>query len=213
MTNKLLISILAPVVVYLGPALGNAAALHAPQLWLLVAVTFLASITQPNYKPVDRDAPSEDRGTATQIVWTVYFTQALGVLEALYLRYPGSFTWDTWSSFAIVSAFVGMLFRAWAVRVLGVQFTWHIRASQEPELVTQGPYQLVRHPGYSGALLLYVGTLIVIHAWVAAALSLIGMLLAFSRRLKYEERQLERLFGGRYDAYRSATKGLIPYVW
>ena len=79
-------------------------------------------------------------------------------------------------------------------------------------LVTTGPYAVVRHPMYAGALLLMVGTPIALGSWwgLAASAVLAGAIVV---RLLDEERLLTAELSG-YVAYRETTRyRLIPYVW
>lgn len=196
------------------PALiGNPAALRHPQLWVLIGVGMLASLTQPAYRPIDRDAPPEDRGTSSQIVWTVYITQALGVFEAVFFRYPQSFVWDAFTTTALLLAIAGALFRAWAVATLGNYFTWHVRVQKGQTVISSGPYRFVRHPSYTGALVLYVCTMLVLKAWIAAALVLIFLTAAFVRRIRYEEGLLISALGDDYVSYSRNLKRLVPALW
>lgn len=212
--RKILVGLAACSLVYLLPAaLGNPAALHAPQLWLLVGIGMFASLTQPAYKAIDRTGPPEDHGTSVQIVWTVYLTQLAGVLEAVFLRFPSSFAWDAVTTLGLVLAIGGAVFRAWAVSELGRFFTWHVRVQEGQKVVTSGPYRVVRHPSYTGATLLYVGALLFIHAWFAAAAALVLTLAAFSRRIRYEEGLLIRSLGRDYSDYCGRVKRLVPLVW
>ena len=78
----------------------------------------------------------------------------------------------------------------------------------EPELVTAGPYGVVRHPIYSGILLALVGT--------ALATSLIGLAIAlivgvfFFYAATVEERNLTATFPTAYPAYRGAHEDADP---
>lgn len=212
--RKLLVGLAASVGLAIVPALlGNPAALQHPQLWILIGVGLLASLTQPAYAPIDRDAPPEDHGTSVQIVWTVYLTQCFGVIEAVFLRYPESFVWDALTTTALVLAVSGALFRAWAVAELGRFFTWHVRVQEGQSVITRGPYRFVRHPSYTGALVLYTGTLLFIKAWIGAALVLIFLTIAFTRRIRYEEGLLVSALGDEYVSYSRNHKRLVPLLW
>jgi protein-S-isoprenylcysteine O-methyltransferase len=212
--RKFLVGLAASAGLAIIPALiGNPAALQHPQLWVLIGVGMLASLTQPAYKPIDRAAPPEDRGTSSQIVWTVYITQCIGVFEAVFFRYPESFVWDALTTIALLLAVAGALFRAWAVATLGRFFTWHVRVQQGQKVISDGPYRFVRHPSYAGAIVLYVCTMLVLKAWFAAALVLIFLTLAFVRRIRYEERLLVSALGDDYVSYSRNLKRLVPTLW
>jgi protein-S-isoprenylcysteine O-methyltransferase Ste14 len=80
----------------------------------------------------------------------------------------------------------------------------------DTELVTSGPYALVRHPIYGGILLMTIGTAIgLIPTWwlVAAAA---GIYFFYSARA--EERFMAERFPNSYPAYRTRTKMLLPFV-
>ena len=81
----------------------------------------------------------------------------------------------------------------------------------DTELITRGPYALVRHPIYSGILLMMVGTAIgLIAAWwlvVAAA----AVYFVYSARA--EERYMCERFPDAYPAYGARTKMLVPFLF
>ncbi len=214
MIRKLTTALLAASAIYLLPALlANRDAFRHPQLWILVAAGFALSIFQPTYKPVDGSAPPHDRGTAAQIVWSVYLTQLIGVVEAVYFRYPESFRWDAVTSVALVGVVVGLSLRVWAVLTLGRFFTWFITVYDDHQVIRSGPFRFIRHPAYCGALILFVATLVFLHAWVGAALSLVFQLFAYVRRIRYEEEMMIDRMGESYRAYTREVNALVPLLW
>ncbi len=213
MIRKILTATLAAAAIYLLPALGNTAALRHPQLWVLVFFGLLVSLFQPAYKPIDKGAPSRDRGTATQIVWSVYLTQLVGVIEAVHFRYPESFRWDVATTAGLLAMVLGLGLRSWAVLTLGRFFTWHITVYDDHQVIRSGPFRFVRHPAYAGALVLFVGTLVFLHAWVGAILSLLLQTAAYVRRIRHEEAMMIEQLGERYRAYIREVKALVPLVW
>lgn len=213
MLRKIATALLAASAIYLLPALWQPGALHTPQIWILVAVAVAISAFQPAYKPVDGSAPKHDRGTAAQIVWSVYLTQLVGIIEALYFRYPGSFKWDIVTTVALVAMLAGLSLRIWAVLTLGRFFTWFITVYDDHQVIRSGPFRFIRHPSYCGALLLFVGTLVFLHAWLGAALSLVFQLFAYVRRIRYEEAMMIERLGERYEVYTREVSALVPLLW
>jgi protein-S-isoprenylcysteine O-methyltransferase Ste14 len=81
----------------------------------------------------------------------------------------------------------------------------------EPELVTSGPYHLVRHPIYSGILVAGVGSSVALSwMWLTAVL-LAGIYFIYSATV--EERYLTKQFPDTYPAYKRSTKMLVPFVF
>ena len=81
----------------------------------------------------------------------------------------------------------------------------------DPQLVTSGPYHLVRHPIYSGLLVAIVGTAVAL-SWlwlIAAALAATY----FGYAATVEERFLTKQFPDTYPAYRRSTKMLLPFIY
>ncbi len=90
---------------------------------------------------------------------------------------------------------------------------WGAPMSQkdDTELVTSGPYRLVRHPIYSGVLLAGVGTAVALNwAWLIAV-GLAGVYFVYSATI--EERNLTKRFPDTYPAYRCSTKMLVPFIF
>jgi protein-S-isoprenylcysteine O-methyltransferase len=212
MLRKVLTALIVSSLLWLAPAAGQPEAYRYPQLWLLVVFGILAGIFQPPYKPMDRQAPSQDRGTATQLVWTVYLTQLLGVVEAVYFRFPDGFRWDWAAVLFLDLAVLGLLLRSWAFRELGEFFTWHVNVKSGHRVVRSGPYRWIRHPSYTGAFLMYTSTNFFLHAWVVGGLTVALLLIAFLRRIHHEEGWMRQHLGEEYARYAQQTKALIPYL-
>jgi len=191
--------------------LGDDALWWSPKLYVLWVVGILALVYQPAFQTLDKGT-TQDRGTAMQILWTIQLTQVTGILEAVFYWYPDSFSWGpvAWSGLGIMLA--GLALRSWSVIHLGKAFTWHIDPGQADGLITSGPYSVVRHPSYTGAFLLYTGSLLFVGAWYSLPLCMVGMVFAFSRRIRYEEAALEDKFGDVYGDYRKRVGALVPWI-
>jgi len=81
---------------------------------------------------------------------------------------------------------------------------------ENPELVTTGPYALVRHPIYGGMLVAMLGS--AIGQSVLWLLPLIVYAPSFIRSARREEKLLLEQFPERYRAYMQRTKMLLPFV-
>jgi protein-S-isoprenylcysteine O-methyltransferase Ste14 len=81
----------------------------------------------------------------------------------------------------------------------------------ETELVTSGPYRLVRHPIYSGVLLAGVGTAVALSWQWLIAVALAGVYFVYSATV--EERNLTTQFPDTYPAYRRSSKMLVPFIF
>lgn len=194
------------------PAWGNRAVLATAKPWILVSVGMLASLLQPQHNPISLWTRAQDKGTGAQIIWSVYLTQLAAVLEATYLRYPQSMQWTPITGIALLLALLGLALRTWSVFTLGHLFTMHIAIQENHSLVTTGPYHWMRHPSYAGAALLYLSTIVFLHAWYALILALILLPWAFGRRIHHEEQLLHKRLGPAYTAYCQTVNRILPKI-
>jgi protein-S-isoprenylcysteine O-methyltransferase Ste14 len=138
------------------------------------------------------------------------------VLAVLLLRLgvlrDGGIDSDPWrAGFGLVFFALGLGFAIWARLHIGRNWGTPMSQKEEPELVSSGPYRLVRHPIYSGILLAGVGTAMALNwRWLIFVL-LAGVYFAYSATV--EERYLTERFPDTYPAYRHSTKMLVPFVF
>jgi protein-S-isoprenylcysteine O-methyltransferase Ste14 len=104
----------------------------------------------------------------------------------------------------------GLAFAVWARLVIGRNWGTPMTQKDEPELVTSGPYRLVRHPIYSGLLLASAGTAVALSWPWLVLVALIGIYFVYSARV--EERFLEEQFPEQYRDYERRTKMLVPFM-
>jgi len=114
---------------------------------------------------------------------------------------------------AVVLFATGLLLRWWAIVTLGRFFTVDVTIERDHELVERGPFRWVRHPSYTGVLLAFVGWSLTLWNWVAMAVVLVPICVAFVRRMKVEEEALTQALGERYAEYMKRTKRLVPWVY
>jgi protein-S-isoprenylcysteine O-methyltransferase Ste14 len=108
-------------------------------------------------------------------------------------------------------AVAGGAFAVWAGRVLGRGMTAYPKPVEGAPLVDSGPYALVRHPIYSGALLFFVGWSLFAGPVALALTVLLGGL--WAAKAAVEEAHLRRAHP-EYDAYAARVRGrLIPAVF
>ena len=116
-----------------------------------------------------------------------------------------------WVGIALAALGVGM--RTWANRVLGQFYTRTLRTEEGQHIVQEGPYRLIRHPGYLGTLLLWIGAALAIRNWLTLIVTVAVMLVAYTYRITVEEKMLSTTFGDAYQAYRQHTWRLLPLIY
>ena len=89
---------------------------------------------------------------------------------------------------------------------------WSLLPKSDQNLVTTGPYRLVRHPIYLGLVLLATGQALSFGSWPALVIVVFAIIPTFAWRARVEEKLLIDTFGEHYEVYRQRTKMVIPHV-
>jgi protein-S-isoprenylcysteine O-methyltransferase Ste14 len=87
-----------------------------------------------------------------------------------------------------------------------------IEVADEQKVVTSGPYKVVRHPMYAGAILLLIFTPIALGSWVALPFPL-PLIVVVAIRAVEEEKFLRTNLPGYADYCQKVRYRLVPYVW
>jgi protein-S-isoprenylcysteine O-methyltransferase Ste14 len=106
---------------------------------------------------------------------------------------------------------IGIAVAIWARLYIGRNWSPRPAKKEAHELVTTGPYAVVRHPIYTGIILAALGTALTGTIFGVIVLALAAAL--FLSRVRTEEQIMLELFPDAYPSYQSRTKRLIPFIW
>jgi len=110
-----------------------------------------------------------------------------------------------------IITFLGLAASIWSRLSLGANWSATVTYREGHELVQRGPYRFVRHPMYTGFLLMIAGTSVNLGS-VSSLGALIVAFLGTWWKLSKEEILLSKHFPDAYARYKSHTKALIPFV-
>jgi protein-S-isoprenylcysteine O-methyltransferase Ste14 len=111
----------------------------------------------------------------------------------------------------IVLIAVGLGFSVWARRHLGRNWSSRVVVKQDHALIRTGPYSRLRHPIYTGLLLAFLGTAMILGE-ARAFLAFVLLLISFAIKSQAEEARMRETFP-EYEQYWRETAALIPYVY
>lgn len=135
-------------------------------------------------------------GGASAVLWQLCYTSLLA--WAVYAVVVGSLWLNGYVG--LVLLWSGALLRVLAHRQLGRWYAVRIVLRDEQELVTSGPYRLLRHPLHLGLLVEMTGFLLFQPTWLPALPLLLAVVTLIGRNLR-EDRALAAHFGPRFRAY------------
>ena len=180
-----------------------------PVVWIFFFLYW--QIKAANTKTTQRLEPA-----ASRILRVFIFLIAIALLLTtriplpwLYLQlWPAGF-WPFWLGAAVT--ITGLLFAVWAREHLGSNWSRSVTIKQDHELISTGPYAVVRHPIYTGILTGFLGMAIAISE-VRGFIALALFFLALWIKLRMEEQWMRSQFGETYATYARQTAALVPYL-
>jgi len=185
----------------------------SPYAWIFWIVFTLVYL--PEFGLIGRSRPPAgdpvDRGSMLVIMiaaWIGYpIAFSLAKSEHFHLSHE-----KFWFFLGLGLLVSGSLLRRHCWRLLGQFFTGNVRIQPGQRVIQQGPYRLVRHPSYSGGMLMHIGCGLALTNWMAALVLFVTTGLGYLYRVQVEERALIKGLGEEYRAYTQRTKRFVPYV-
>jgi protein-S-isoprenylcysteine O-methyltransferase Ste14 len=107
----------------------------------------------------------------------------------------------------------GLAVRFWAAKTLSEFYTRTLQVIEGQEIVNQAPYNIIRHPGYFGTLLMELGSGLDVTNWVVLLAVLVLGIISRTYRIGTEEKMLEARFGEQYKVYSDKTWKLVPFLY
>lgn len=183
-------------------------------LLVLVVLFPISEIALAVLKRADsRAATVDDRGSL-RLLWLVI---GASVSAAVGFQWVPAAAIDApavvLQSLSLGLLLLGLIVRWVSILTLGRFFTVDVAVQTGHALVETGFYRYVRHPSYSGLLLLFLGLGIFYANWLSLAVLVVPTTLAVLRRIGIEERALREAFGATYAEYSSRTRRLVPWLF
>jgi protein-S-isoprenylcysteine O-methyltransferase Ste14 len=112
----------------------------------------------------------------------------------------------------VILLIVGLIVAILARRTLAGNWSGAVALKEDHKLITTGLYQYVRHPIYTGMLLMILGTALSLGT-LGAMIGFLSILLGVLLKLNEEEALMTEHFAQEYKSYKKRTKTLIPFIW
>jgi len=159
------------------------------------------------------DAASKDRGSFF-LIWAVCLS-SIGVAIVAAYRMPAlAFPrWNLLYAAGLCFFTLGLLLRFYSIIYLGRFFTANVAIAKDHRLIDSGPYRFVRHPTYTGLLMIALGLGVSFGNMASLLIIVVPILASLLWRIQIEEQALAEAFGEQYRSYMQRTKCLFPLIY
>lgn len=116
----------------------------------------------------------------------------------------------------LASFLAGFLVHIWTAKLLGIRgligYT-ELRPRGEYNLITSGPFSVVRHPTYGAHTLIFFGVFLLTGYLGTGLLVVLDFLVSYFVIIRLEEKELVRRFGQDYQDYIRRVPRFFPGIW
>jgi protein-S-isoprenylcysteine O-methyltransferase Ste14 len=159
---------------------------------------------------------SRRKGSPGSVVWAwLVIVVSIGAANVAMFIFPQPLpgSASVYTAVAAILILAGIGFRWWAILTLGRFFSVDIALQDQHRVVEEGPYRFIRHPAYTGLLIILLGVGIAFRDWLSLILVMVPVTAFFLYRIAIEEGALSEELGPAYLEYRKRTKRLLPGIF
>jgi protein-S-isoprenylcysteine O-methyltransferase Ste14 len=177
--------------------------------YLYVAFEVLMSWSQKRGRTIEK---SNDKGSIWVLILAIFIGYALSFrIGAMTLgRIP---YWDAFFGVGVVLVIIGLYIRINSILALRQHFTYTVTKIENHQLIETGWYKNIRHPGYLGQLIIFLGISTSMSNWLAVLGMMFPVTVGFLYRISVEEKFMQEAMGEKYLDYKKKSKRLIPYIY
>lgn len=157
-------------------------------------------------------AISGDKGS----LWLLYILITAGYVLSFSIgttKMGRIYHWDLFFAIGFILISIGLIIRILSILTLKQQFIYSVVKIENHQLIETGLYKWIRHPGYLGQLIIFIGISITISNWLSIIGMIIPVVIGYIYRIKTEERFMTQQMGENYLKYKKRTRRLIPLIW
>ena len=155
---------------------------------------------------------SGDRGS----IWWLIIAISIGYWLSFLIASTKTgriYYWNTFFVIGSVLEIIGLIIRVNSILTLKQQFTYSVTRIENHELIETGLYKHIRHPGYLGQLIIFLGISVTLSNWLSVLFMIIPVFAGYLNRIVVEEKFLIGKMGQKYIDYQTRTKRLIPMIY
>ncbi|HMN48786.1 MAG TPA: isoprenylcysteine carboxylmethyltransferase family protein [Ignavibacteriaceae bacterium] len=149
-------------------------------------------------------------------LWVLIISITIGYLLSFSIastKIGRIYHWNIFFAAGLLIIIAGLVIRIISIKTLKQYFSYSVTKVENQEIIEKGLYKYIRHPGYLGQLLIFIGISISLSNWLSIILMFLSTLIGYMNRIRVEENFMVEQMGVKYSDYEKRTKKLIPKIY
>ena len=187
-----------------------------PKIIIIIAVSYLYGFFEVFMNLRQRSKIKVTHSSDKSSLWWLYGLITLGYALSFSIgatKIGRIYYWNTFFAIGMALVVIGLMVRVHSILTLKQYFTYSVAKVENHKIIETGLYKFIRHPGYLGQLIIFIGISISISNWLSILLMVIPVAMGYIYRIKVEERFMIEQMGEKYLNYQKRTKSLIPMIY
>jgi len=187
-----------------------------PKIIIIISVSYLYGLFEVfmnlRQRGRGRVTSSGDRGS----LWLLYGLITLGYALSFSIgatKIGRVYPWNIFFAIGMALTAIGLTVRVHSILTLRQFFTYSVAKVENQKIIESGLYKFIRHPGYLGQLIIFLGISISLSNWLSILFMIIPVMVGYLYRIQVEERFMLEEMGENYLDYQSRTKRIIPLIY
>jgi protein-S-isoprenylcysteine O-methyltransferase Ste14 len=187
-----------------------------PKIIIIIAISYLYGFFEVFMNIRQRSKSSVTTSRDKGSLWLLYSLITVGYALSFSIgatKIGRIYYWDTFFAIGMTLIVIGFIVRIHSILTLKQFFTYSISKVENHKIIETGLYKFIRHPGYLGQLIIFIGMSISISNWLSILFMMIPVTLGFLYRIKVEEKFMVEQLGEDYLNYQERTNRIIPMLY
>ena len=187
-----------------------------PKIIIIIAISYLYGFFEVFMNIRQRSksnvTTSRDKGS----LWLLYSLITVGYALSFSIgatKIGRIYHWNTFFAIGMALFVIGLMIRIHSILTLKQYFTYSVAKVENHKIIETGLYKFIRHPGYLGQLIIFIGISTSISNWLSILVMMIPVTLGYLYRIKVEEKFMIEQLGEDYLKYQERTKRIIPMLY
>jgi protein-S-isoprenylcysteine O-methyltransferase Ste14 len=183
---------------------------------IIIAISYLYGFFEVFMNLRQRSKSKVTTSSDKSSLWLLYSLITVGYALSFSIgatKIGRIYYWNTFFAIGMALVVLGLMIRIHSILSLKQYFTYSVAKVENHKIIESGLYKFIRHPGYLGQLIIFIGISTSISNWLSILVMMIPITLGYLYRIKVEERFMLQQLGEDYLKYLEQTKGLIPMIY